>query len=61
LCTEACKKKIKAFEEEFEQKHGYLVSAELSIFELTVTETALFQMNCAQYHEYPETVLLRLS
>jgi len=26
LCAEACKKKIKAFEEEFERRHGFRVS-----------------------------------
>ena len=34
LCAEACKKKIKAFEEEFEQSHGYRVSVDGNIFRL---------------------------
>jgi len=37
LCAEACKKKIKAFEEEFEQSHGYRVSFECSAVKRAVT------------------------
>jgi len=42
LCTEACKKKIKAFEEEFERKHGYRVSVEIYFVKLTLTDTAIY-------------------
>jgi len=37
LCAEACKKKIKAFEEEFEQNHGYRVGVKCSVIELSIT------------------------
>jgi len=44
LCSEACKKKIKAFEEEFEQNHGYRVGVKCSIVELSITETWCYFM-----------------
>jgi len=37
IACEACKKRIKAFEEEFEQQHGYRVSLECCVVKSAIS------------------------